>query len=73
MRRTISIEFEITHCVIDEGVLLQVWQYVDGAGDGGFSCLTTDYQHSVHYCLGVGQLALKVNNMIYDYIKENKL
>ena len=73
MRTKIVIEYEVTHAMSEEGILLQVWQYVNGAGDGGFSCLVKDYQDFVHRQTGVGQLSLQLSNMLFDYIKVNKL
>ena len=69
----IRVRWEISHFQSDEGIGLQVWQYVNNGGDGGFSCLVSNYKSSVAIKCGVGAIALALNNQIYDYIKTNNL
>lgn len=71
--RTVKIHWEISHHKTPEGIGLQVWQYVDGRNDGGFSCLAKDYQFTVATKCGIGALALALNNEIFYYLKDNKL
>jgi hypothetical protein len=69
----IKIHWTISHFQSDLGVGLQVWQYVNGAGDGGFCCLVSDYSSAVAKQCGVGAVSLALSNQIYDYIKANNL
>jgi hypothetical protein len=72
MRTKVLIEWELSHSTSDEGLLLQVWQYVNGAGDGGFSCLFKDYSTAVDNLVGCGELSLQLSNLCYDYINKVK-
>jgi hypothetical protein len=72
MRTKVLIEWELSHSTSDEGLLLQVWQYVNGAGDGGFSCLFKDYSTAVDNLVGCGELSLRLSNLCYDYINKVK-
>lgn len=69
----IGIQWEISHFMSNEGMCLQVWQYVNGAGDGGFSCLVSDYKSAVAKQVGVGAVALHMNNFIYEYLRKNNI
>jgi len=69
----IRVEWIISHFQSDLGTGIQVWQYVNGGGDGGFSCLVKDYQQAVAKQCGVGAIALHLSDQIYDYLKANKL
>ena len=69
----IRIEWKISHFQSDLGVGLQVWPYVNGGGDGGFSCLLKDVKDAVAKQSGIGAVALALNNQIHEYAKANKL
>ncbi len=69
----VRVEWTINHFKSDLGTGLQIWQLVNGAGDGGFSCLITDYQSAVTRQCGVGAVALALNNQIYKYLSDNSL
>ena len=43
----IRVNWTVNHFKSDEGIVIQVWQYVNGGGDGGFSCLVKDYHQAV--------------------------
>ncbi len=70
---TVRVHWKISHFESDLGTGLQVWQYVNGGGDGGFSCLVKDYSSAVARQCGVGAFALCLSNQIYEYVKANKL
>jgi len=66
----IEIKWEISHFHSEKGLLIQLWQYVNGVGDGGFSCLAKDYRQNINTFVGHGQLSLLLSNFCHEYIKK---
>lgn len=57
----------------DLGPGIQVWQYVNGAGDKGFSCLAKDYNWNVNHMTGGGQLGNVLSDYIHEHLRTNGL